>query len=451
MHDPDPDSKRFRWISIVDDQPYKKGYKSFEDRYPETRNVSYRETLAEEKETSLTIRCDRASFTLAGKIKASQFRAWCLERLGQLVSVVREFSRGDIREYLKIRDLSSAPELVRYSLQGRQFVHRIVEKLAYLKRDPRRTAVDLEASPVQLALVLEKSFRVQVPVDSAESGTEHDGYWTCPRCGGKLFTVRGKLECWELVCVQPGHRWSCAPPLNGTSAQGYPFTLDSRELSERLELLPGDNLLATISDVMKNHLPDTVFDSEVESFFIRGPYLYLRRQQEGTRGTAHPRGNDGEYHPSEHQHSEPGRRRHRNQTRSGGRRHPEGGFGITHCRVRLGKRDRTHDTPSTRHCRARSGSNLQRLEIRDTLLREFPVLLDEVVLDPADLRGGEGLHPVDAALAHRDLRVSPAAPTRRAPLATEPEPGRSCPRPAGASSRSGRGTSGSNRRRRSRP
>ena len=84
---------------------------------------------------------------------------------------------------------------------------------------------------------------------------------------------------------------------------------------------------------------------------------------------------------------------------------------------------------------ARLRSNLQRLEIRDTLLREFPALLDKVVLDPACLRSSEGLHPIDGAFAHRNLRPAPSASPRPADsLATEPEPGRSCPRPADASS-----------------
>src|SRR4051794_40216335 len=48
---------------------------------------------------------------------------------------------------------------------------------------------------------------------------------------------------------------------------------------------------------------------------------------------------------------------------------------------------------------SRQRSDVQGLEIRDALLRKLPALLDEVVLDSPGLRGGEGLHPVDGALA----------------------------------------------------
>ena len=57
-------------------------------------------------------------------------------------------------------------------------------------------------------------------------------------------------------------------------------------------------------------------------------------------------------------------------------------------------------------------SNLQGFEIGNTLLREFPVLLDKVVFDPAHRRRGEGLPPIDGALTNRNLRVSPPAPPR---------------------------------------
>src|ERR1041384_1242619 len=48
-------------------------------------------------------------------------------------------------------------------------------------------------------------------------------------------------------------------------------------------------------------------------------------------------------------------------------------------------------------------SDVQRFEIGHTLLRQFPVLFDEVVFNAADFGGGEGFYPIDAAFAHRNL------------------------------------------------
>ena len=54
-------------------------------------------------------------------------------------------------------------------------------------------------------------------------------------------------------------------------------------------------------------------------------------------------------------------------------------------------------TKSSRCCR----SDLESLEKGDAFLCELHVLLDEVVLDPTDLRRRKGLDPVDAALSER--------------------------------------------------
>src|SRR5262249_31722558 len=44
-------------------------------------------------------------------------------------------------------------------------------------------------------------------------------------------------------------------------------------------------------------------------------------------------------------------------------------------------------------------SNLQGLEVSDTLLCEFPGLLNKVVFDAAHFSRGKGLHPIDTAFA----------------------------------------------------
>src|SRR5580693_2588336 len=62
-------------------------------------------------------------------------------------------------------------------------------------------------------------------------------------------------------------------------------------------------------------------------------------------------------------------------------------------------------------------SDLQGLQIRDTLLSELPALLDEVVLDSACFRCREGLCPIDGAFAHRNLRAPPSTSTSPRPRA----------------------------------
>jgi hypothetical protein len=235
--------------------------------------VSYRETLAGEKETSLTIRCDRASFTLAGKIKASQFRGWCLERLDQLVTVVKGF-RENVPEYLKIRDLSNADEILRFTPAGRKPVLKLVEALLIAKRAPGMGPIDLGLSPVEIVLTLGRAFQVQLPLECAESGCDELGYLACPQCQSRIISLQGSPDAWELVCAQQGHRWSCSPPIRGSCARDHPFTLDGEDIADRLELLPGEDLLHAISDLIKKHIPGDTFDSQADGFFIRGRNLH---------------------------------------------------------------------------------------------------------------------------------------------------------------------------------
>ena len=55
LHDPDPNSKRFRWITFVDDNLYGKGYQNWENRYPEISNARYHIDVGDERSRSLNI------------------------------------------------------------------------------------------------------------------------------------------------------------------------------------------------------------------------------------------------------------------------------------------------------------------------------------------------------------------------------------------------------------
>ena len=49
--------------------------------------------------------------------------------------------------------------------------------------------------------------------------------------------------------------------------------LDETEMANSIELLPDQDLLETLSEVINHHLPGYTFDSEKESFIVRGPHL----------------------------------------------------------------------------------------------------------------------------------------------------------------------------------
>ena len=272
LHDPDPGPDRFRWLTITDDAPYAKGYQEWEERYPEVRSARYRETVGDEKETSLTVRCDRGALSLAGKLRASQFRAWCLDRLGQIIIVLDKF-QTDPPAYVRTLRLESVPEMTRFSAAQRRWVLELISALLTLQQSPGRGFQPLSDSPLDLAAVLGRSVRVQVPIECSEPEcTGEEAYLACPACDSTVFTLERKGVTWQLACRKRRH-WTCALPLAGECERGHPFTLDEDDLAEKMELLPSEDLIRTIADVVNGHLPGYRFDPDREGFIVRGPNL----------------------------------------------------------------------------------------------------------------------------------------------------------------------------------
>ena len=272
LHDPDPGPDRFRWLTITDDAPYAKGYQEWEERYPEVRSARYRETVGDEKETSLTVRCDRGALSLAGKLRASQFRAWCLDRLGQIITVLNEF-QTDPPAYVRTLRLESVPEMTRFSAAQRRWVLELISALLTLQQSPGRGFQPLSNSPLDLAVVLGRFVRAQVPMECGEPECKgEEGYLTCPGCDSTTFALERQGGTWQLACRKRRH-WTCALPLAGECERGHRFTLDADDLAEKMELLPGEDLIRTIADVVNGHLPGYRFDPDREGFIVRGPNL----------------------------------------------------------------------------------------------------------------------------------------------------------------------------------
>jgi hypothetical protein len=273
LHDPDPGSDRFRWLTIADDDPYAKGYQSWEERYPEVRSARYRELIGEAKETSLTIRCDRGALSLAGTLKASQFRAWCLDRLGQLIRVLNEF-RANAPAYVETLGLANAPEMARLNASQRRYVLEIISALLTLKQAPQLGYQTLRTSPLDLAAEMDRLIRVQIPFECAELNCYEEGYLACPMCGATLFTFKHQDSTWQLECGEHRRqRWTGALPLSGQCDQEHAFTLTEDDLASGMELLPGPDLLQVIAGVVNRYLPGYTFDPSRESFIVRGPNL----------------------------------------------------------------------------------------------------------------------------------------------------------------------------------
>jgi hypothetical protein len=273
LYDPDPQTQRFRWLTIVDDDTYGKGYDQWEERYPEVRNLRYREVVSEGRETSLTIRCDQAAFGLAGKLKASEFRTWCLDRLGQLV-VTLDQMRTNVPQFVQTHNLANVPEMSEFGAGQREQILRVISVLLTAKQTSGQSEQYVGASPLDLASAFGPLMGVLVHFDHPTHECEEEGDVTCPECGRKLFTLIRKEGVWTLACkVGTMTHWTGALPLPWRCEQEHAFTISEDDLGRTVILVPTTKLSQTIRRIVNQRLPGYRFDPEREAFYIRGSSL----------------------------------------------------------------------------------------------------------------------------------------------------------------------------------
>jgi hypothetical protein len=273
LYDPDPQTQRFRWLTIADDDTYGKGYDQWEERYPEVRNLRYREIVGEDRETSLTIRCDQAAFGLAGKLKASEFRAWCLDRLGQLVMTLDQM-RANVPQFVQTHNLANAPEMSTFDAGQREQILRVISVLLTAKQTSGQSEQHVSASPLELAAALGPLVGVLVHFDHPTHECEEEGDVTCPECGGQLFTLIRNEAMWHLVCkAGTKAHWTGALPLPWRCEQAHAFTIGEDDLARTVILVPVEKLSQTIRRIVNLRLPGYRFDPEREAFYIRSSSL----------------------------------------------------------------------------------------------------------------------------------------------------------------------------------
>ncbi len=273
LHDPNPESKRFRWLTIADDEPYEKGYEEYELNYPEVTSARYRELVDEDHETSLTIRCDQGAFSLAGKLRASQFRVWCLDRLGKLIEVLNVY-RADLGGFVETQQLVTAPELFRYTPEQKVLITTIIAGVLALKQAPELAQPPLDGGGLALAAALGETVKIQVPLECSQPGCAEELYLACPECGGSLFRLLKEDGGWLLRCAgRHAKPQDLRLPLHLETEQGHALWITEAELGRIIEVLPGKDLLSDLSNVVARRLSGFSFNPTVESFIIRGSQL----------------------------------------------------------------------------------------------------------------------------------------------------------------------------------
>jgi hypothetical protein len=293
LYEPDPDAERFRWLTIADRRAYQKGYATFEETYPELRSTSYRVTVAD-KETTVRLTCNRGALSLSGRLRASQFRTWAIDSLGEVVRVLREL-RPTPDEYVPTYGLRSAPPLVAFpSALQKDMVLELLAQVLTLKQTGHEAAA-LPRTADRLAIALGGDLAAQIPCTCTEPECGEESYLLCPVCEESFFSLSERDDGVQVACLKRAQHWQAMVPADVTLDCGHTGTIDAGTLRDDLELLPGPRLLATIAQLANNILRGYQFDPLKEGFYIQGSVL---RYYDGKDAwlTALPKGGGKETH-----------------------------------------------------------------------------------------------------------------------------------------------------------
>lgn len=293
LYEPDPEAERFRWLTIADRRAYDKGYATFEESYPELRSTSYGVSVAD-KETTVRITCNRGALSLSGRLQASQFRAWAIDSLGEVLRVLKEL-RPTPADYVQTYGLRSAPALVAYpGKQQKDIVLELLAQLLTLKQTGQE-AVKLQRTADRLAVALKGDLAAQIPCVCTEPECGEESYLLCPVCEEPFFSLSEREGGLQVACLKRAQHWRAMMPADVTLDCGHGGTIDASTLRDDLELLPGPRLVAVMAQLANNHLSGYQFDPLKEGFYIQGSVLRYYNDKDAWL-TVLPKGGGKEVH-----------------------------------------------------------------------------------------------------------------------------------------------------------
>ena len=310
--DPTPDRKRFRSITLADDEDLARrrylgwDYQEWENDFPELTSARYYAAFlrAREKPLSLSIGLRRGSLTLAGAVAASELAAWARDTGAQIVDVWRNRERR-YREAapaaLDHTRLWQHPLLEDWPENLRQLALALVRALATIKerQDPLFRSWPLSLDTADLALTVAGSeaqellgsasraggpvpwFQVVVCADCAEEDCmAATDYLVCPSCGRNLFTVALSEQDGPILACSYGRcreRWSGAFPLQAECREGHPIELRwDAQTSPQLELFVGRDLAFLMQQLLRDEADVYHFQADRESLWVRDGMLIHR-------------------------------------------------------------------------------------------------------------------------------------------------------------------------------
>lgn len=280
LHDPLPDSRSFRWLSITDDNLYKKDYQTWEGIYPEVRSARYHTQVEGYKETMVTVRCDQGALSLAGAVPASRFRSWCLNSLGEVIRVHQAY-KSDAAALVPTLRLASTAEMTRFTGNQKDHILNLITALLMAKSEGGADLQPLSSSPLEIATALGSYVTVQVSLQCHVPGCDfaEELLVACEICGKKDFFLQRSDSIWELVCREHRtKRWTGKIPFELSCPNDHLIELNEETLAEAINVVPGPDLLCTVSIITNSYLKmysdKYSFDLSNETFLVRGHNLW---------------------------------------------------------------------------------------------------------------------------------------------------------------------------------
>ncbi|MBN1136328.1 MAG: hypothetical protein JXM73_07070 [Anaerolineae bacterium] len=273
LYEPNPEARRYRWLTVADRRAYKKGYAALERNYPELRSTSYRVSVAD-KETTVRLTCHRGALSLSGRLQASQFRTWAVESLAEVIRVLKALST-EPAVYLQAYGLRDAPSL-KAAYTGalqKDLVLELLSTVLSLKQAGQDAGM-LSRSAAELAIAFPGDWGAQISCTCSEPGCEEESYVVCPVCEEAFFSLAERNGQYQLACLKKAQHWQASLPAEVTLDCGHSVLIDADRLRDDLELLSGARLLHTMVQLQPPHLIDYHFDPEKEGFYVRGSVLH---------------------------------------------------------------------------------------------------------------------------------------------------------------------------------
>ncbi len=253
-HNPNPPENQLEKITIADPKLSEKmacipsGYEEYD-----VTNTQYIEEIDSSTSGTLGVNCDKGKLYLSKSLTSSQFRAWSMRRIDQIIGFY-ENSTDVSLETISGLNMFSSENWDGVKQQAIPILNEIAFALVSCKLT-KAGSYPLTKSPYEVNLALSNYFyeRVSFVCDACEERVIP----ACDKCGSSTFNVLKKeparISCMDCGQIQTGRfSFSCE--------SGHTSYFES--IDEVLELISRDSFTNKLFCTISKYFPNVIFDSK---------------------------------------------------------------------------------------------------------------------------------------------------------------------------------------------